>query len=148
MDDARSLDNSQSDERTWRLRESFVWFGKSNVLKIRINTSKDITQQLVDAFIEIHSRGVLHRDLHSQNVLMDLGLTVPRVRIIDFGCGFFVESGERLTIYQIGMVLREMLDSSPDFIMTDDCKDFLVVCRGLKPVYSLRELQQHPWLDN
>ncbi|KAM3584835.1 uncharacterized protein V6R79_000481 [Siganus canaliculatus] len=36
-----------------------------------------IMQQLVDAFVEIHSRGVLHRDVHAKNVLMELGSTVP-----------------------------------------------------------------------
>ncbi|XP_034546095.1 serine/threonine-protein kinase pim-1-like [Notolabrus celidotus] len=51
---------------------------------------KVIGKQLVDALIEIHSRGVFHRDIKMENILIETGSDVPRVRIIDFGCGTFV----------------------------------------------------------
>ncbi|XP_034563208.1 serine/threonine-protein kinase pim-1-like [Notolabrus celidotus] len=66
---------------------------------------KIIGKQLVDAFIEIHSRGVFHRDIKMENILIETGSDVPRVRIIDFGCGTFVTeegytSGPGTPMYQ------------------------------------------------
>nr|XP_046256554.1 serine/threonine-protein kinase pim-2-like [Scatophagus argus] len=49
--------------------------------------AKMIMRQLVDAAIDMDSKGVFHRDIKSQNVLVQLNNGVPRVRIIDFGCG-------------------------------------------------------------
>ncbi len=37
----------------------------------------------------MHSKGVFHRDIKLANVLIQLDSDVPRVRIIDFGCGTF-----------------------------------------------------------
>nr|XP_046236746.1 serine/threonine-protein kinase pim-2-like isoform X1 [Scatophagus argus] len=49
--------------------------------------AKMIMRQLVDAAIDMHSKGVFHRDIKLQNVLVQLNNGVPTVRIIDFGCG-------------------------------------------------------------
>ncbi|KAM3592763.1 uncharacterized protein V6R79_024642 [Siganus canaliculatus] len=108
---------------------------------------KLIIQQLVDAFVEIHSAGVFHRDLHSQNILIDFSTTVPYVRIIDFGCGSFLKPGnnkEPTTVVQIGQVLYEMRQFSPDCDTAEDFEDFLSTCLNAK--LSLQELQCHPWL--
>lgn len=51
--------------------------------------AKVIARQLVDALIEIQSKGVFHRDIKPSNILIETGSSVPRVRIIDFGCGMF-----------------------------------------------------------
>uniref|UniRef100_A0A8P4K3C6 non-specific serine/threonine protein kinase n=1 Tax=Dicentrarchus labrax TaxID=13489 RepID=A0A8P4K3C6_DICLA len=47
--------------------------------------------QLVDSAIEMHRKGVFHRDLKFANILVDVSSSTPRVRIIDFGCGCFVQ---------------------------------------------------------
>ncbi|KAM3605859.1 uncharacterized protein V6R79_006129 [Siganus canaliculatus] len=109
---------------------------------------KSIIQQLVDAFVEIHSRGVLHRDLHVNNVLMELGPTVPRVRVIDFGCGLFTRSCQPLTVYQIGKVLRDLMEYSPDCNVTKDCDDFLSACLEPEAKPSVQGLKAHPWLNH
>ncbi|KAE8297645.1 Serine/threonine-protein kinase par-1 [Larimichthys crocea] len=51
--------------------------------------AKMILKQLVDAAIDMHSKNVFHRDIKLENVLIQKISDVPRVRIIDFGCGCF-----------------------------------------------------------
>ena len=46
-----------------------------------------IANQLVDALIEIHSKGVFHRDIKLENILLDTSDDDLRIWIIDFGCG-------------------------------------------------------------
>ncbi|XP_076595904.1 serine/threonine-protein kinase pim-1-like [Chaetodon auriga] len=91
--------------------------------------AKIIAKQLVDACIEILSRGVFHRDIKTENILIETGSDVPRVRIIDFGCGTYLKNGlyhgqegtylyippecflysryraEPLTVWQLGIVV-------------------------------------------
>lgn len=43
----------------------------------------------MDAAIDMHAKGVFHRDIKLQNVLLDFDSGVPRVRVIDLGCGSF-----------------------------------------------------------
>ena len=52
-----------------------------------------LTRQLVDALIEVHSKGVCHGDIKPANILIETGSDVPRVRIIDFGAGRFLKEG-------------------------------------------------------
>ncbi|TKS71203.1 Histone deacetylase 11 [Collichthys lucidus] len=58
--------------------------------------AKIITRQLVDALNEIHSKGVFHGDIKSDNILIETSSDVPRVRIIDFGCGAFLSDATHI----------------------------------------------------
>uniref|UniRef100_A0A674NXK8 Serine/threonine-protein kinase n=1 Tax=Takifugu rubripes TaxID=31033 RepID=A0A674NXK8_TAKRU len=51
--------------------------------------AKEFMRQLVEAAIHIHKAGVFHHDLKPENILIeyDEARLIPRVRIIDFGCG-------------------------------------------------------------
>ncbi|KAG8003243.1 Serine/threonine-protein kinase pim-2 [Nibea albiflora] len=95
--------------------------------------AKIIIRQLVDSLIEIHSKGVFHRDIKTDNILIETASDVPRVRIIDFGCGTFLSGqtytdsdgtyiyaspeifmdrmyqAEPLTVWQLGVVMFGML---------------------------------------
>ena len=51
-----------------------------------------IIKQLVEAAIEMHSKGVFHRDIKPDNVLIQDTSDGPRVRIIDFGCSCLVRN--------------------------------------------------------
>lgn len=43
----------------------------------------------MDAAVDMHAKGVFHRDIKLENVLVTSDSGGPRVRIIDFGCGSF-----------------------------------------------------------
>ncbi|CAK6967842.1 serine/threonine-protein kinase pim-2-like isoform X2 [Scomber scombrus] len=52
--------------------------------------AKMILKQMVDAAIDMHAKGVFHRDIKLENTLIQQSSTgAPRVRVIDFGCGSF-----------------------------------------------------------
>ncbi|XP_042251970.1 serine/threonine-protein kinase pim-2-like [Thunnus maccoyii] len=53
--------------------------------------AKTFLNQLVDATDEMHRKGVFHRDIKSENILVEIGSSVPRVRLMNFGCGSFVQ---------------------------------------------------------
>nr|XP_046244873.1 serine/threonine-protein kinase pim-2-like [Scatophagus argus] len=97
--------------------------------------AKNIMKQLVDAAIQMHSQKVFHRDIKADNILLETGSDVPRVRIIDFGCGcleksepyngysgtleyappeFYTEKEYKArptTVWQLGMLLYDLLDA-------------------------------------
>ncbi|XP_061563509.1 pim proto-oncogene, serine/threonine kinase, related 136 [Cololabis saira] len=103
------------------------------------DTALSIMKQLVDAVMHMHSNGVFHRDIKSENILIQTGSDGLRVRIIDFGCGCVMtdrayrefagtsdftppefyrcggyEAGPT-TVWQLGALLYEMLDGLHQF---------------------------------
>ncbi|XP_039453941.1 serine/threonine-protein kinase Chk2-like [Oreochromis aureus] len=50
-----------------------------------------ILKQLVDAAKHLEDKHIFHRDIKSENILIETGSDVPRVRIIDFGLSCFVK---------------------------------------------------------
>ncbi|XP_067373236.1 serine/threonine-protein kinase pim-1-like [Channa argus] len=58
---------------------------------------KIILTQLLDAAIEMHSRGVFHRDIKLENILIERKAGIQRVRFLDFGCGTTCTPGQRFT---------------------------------------------------
>ncbi|XP_019935328.2 serine/threonine-protein kinase pim-2-like isoform X1 [Paralichthys olivaceus] len=104
--------------------------------------AKIIIKQLVEAAIEMHSKGVFHRDIKLNNVLIQNTSDGPRVRIIDFGCSCFAnrpcssfsgtfafappeyfihqmyEAGPS-TVWQLGALLFNMVDGGTSFTTSD-----------------------------
>lgn len=61
--------------------------------------TQNIMKQLVAAANEMHSKGIFHRDLKLENLLLDTSSNSPRVRIIDFGCACIVSRKPYTTFY-------------------------------------------------
>ncbi|KAF3691348.1 Serine/threonine-protein kinase pim-1 [Channa argus] len=90
--------------------------------------AKVITKQLVDTLIEVHSKGVFHRDIKLDNILIETSSNVPRVWLIDFGSGTVLADGGYTT--------------------EEECQNFLLSCLFKKPGSrpSLETLKNHSWL--
>ncbi|XP_071376014.1 serine/threonine-protein kinase pim-2-like [Centroberyx affinis] len=104
--------------------------------------AKILMRQLVDAFVEIHAKGVLHRDIKLENLLVETD--GPRFRVIDFGCGCILTEGnyttcwgtrlyippewyehqsyraEPFTVWQLGVVLYIMVTGFFPFYVTSE----------------------------
>ncbi|XP_056146435.1 serine/threonine-protein kinase pim-2-like [Lampris incognitus] len=55
--------------------------------------AKPLMKQLVSMMVDVHARGVLHRDLKLENILVETGTNTPRLRLDDFGCGCLLKKG-------------------------------------------------------
>ena len=84
----------------------------SHSLYVSLDPPQMIVKQLVGALIEIHSRGVFHRDIKPDNILIETSSDLPRVRIIDFGCGTFLTNMLH-TVQQGRLVFLTVLFSEP-----------------------------------
>ncbi|XP_028330070.1 serine/threonine-protein kinase pim-1-like [Gouania willdenowi] len=91
---------------------------------------KVIFTQIINAALLMHKNGVFHRDLKLENILVNRNKGNPEIRVIDFGCGDFVQNepfldfcgtvefappehirgetykAEAMTVWQIGAMLH------------------------------------------
>ncbi len=112
---------------------------------LSIDTALDITIQICEGLAHAHEKGIVHRDLNSQNVmLVGTDDEMPLVKILDFGLARVAESEElavlaltdkivgnpyymspeqirarpadkRMDIYSVGCLLVEMLTGIPPY---------------------------------
>ncbi|XP_024860302.2 serine/threonine-protein kinase pim-3-like [Kryptolebias marmoratus] len=96
--------------------------------------AKVILKQLIDAAMHLQRQSIFHRDIKIDNILIETGSEVPRIRLIDFGLSSIDEyetifddfigtwahvppewlfqdmySAESTTVWQVGVVLYETL---------------------------------------
>lgn len=60
-----------------------------SLIALFLSISQTILKQLVDAAIELQDNCIFHRDIKSENILIETSSNVPRVRLIDFGLSCF-----------------------------------------------------------
>lgn len=52
------------------------------------NLARDFLSQVVDAILACHQRGVIHRDIKDENLLVTISRhSKPKIQLIDFGSG-------------------------------------------------------------
>ncbi|TWW62746.1 hypothetical protein D4764_04G0013930 [Takifugu flavidus] len=117
-----------------------------------LDWTPEFMRQLVEAAIQIHKAGIFYSDLQLENILIQFydAWRIPRVRIIDFGCGCFVTPGYHsyagtfcfrppefnhqgtyetgpTTVWQLGSILLELLSENTDLFTTgmQHCENFL-----------------------
>ncbi|XP_056267339.1 serine/threonine-protein kinase pim-2-like [Pseudoliparis swirei] len=103
--------------------------------------AKIILKQLVDAAVDLQEKHIFHQDIKVENILIETGSDIPRVRLIDFGLSRFVKKGASYrryygtyqhvppqwyscnqnrpgptTVWQMGVVLFETLHTGEDFM--------------------------------
>ncbi|XP_022069327.2 serine/threonine-protein kinase pim-1-like [Acanthochromis polyacanthus] len=61
--------------------------------------AKIITKQLVDAAIHLLENRIFHRDIKVENILIETGSDVPRVRLIDFGLSCVFNRGSSYNVF-------------------------------------------------
>merc|ERR1712058_151824 len=93
--------------------------------------ARDLFMQLVDTVNECHEKGVVHRDIKDENILIDINTF--KIKLIDFGSGALLQEGlyhkfkgtrvysppewincgaytaEALTVWSLGILLYDML---------------------------------------
>ncbi|XP_055004244.1 serine/threonine-protein kinase pim-3-like [Boleophthalmus pectinirostris] len=129
--------------------------------------AKELIRQVVNALVDLHSKGVFHRDIKMGNLLVQATESGPRIRVIDFGCGSGDQSGRfyrntgmctllrpsglkdtALVLPQCGRRGRYFMNFCA-LKVPNQCSDFLQACLTLDPNnrIPLDQLSHHPWLS-
>lgn len=122
-------------------------------------------KQLVEAAMDLQSENIFHQDIKLENILIEIGADVPRLRLINFGISCFAKKNTlcrtfygtlayippewyqcwsyragSTTVWQLGVVLFDMLHVNTQFETSMFLDNQLYLNEGLNP-------QRHPSLE-
>jgi len=125
--------------------------------------ARDLFMQLVDTVSECHEKGVVHRDIKDENILIDMNTF--KTKLIDFGSGAHLEKGvyqefkgtrvysppewinsgtytaEALTVWSLGILLYDMVCGDIPFESDDEiCAGRLVWFKQLNLSSQVKDL--------
>merc|ERR1712184_101025 len=135
--------------------------------------AKEIFRQLLTTLVSCHQKGVLHRDIKDENILIDLNTL--KIKLIDFGSGCFLEDRvyhefqgtrvysppewvnsrayrpEGLTVWSLGVLLYDMVCGDVPFecdaqISRAQLTWFPQLKVNTEERLTLADLANHPWL--
>eukprot|EP00943_MAST-04B_sp_MAST-4B-sp1_P003939 g3939.t1 len=86
------------------------------------NEGKIITRQLASALSHMHQRGVMHRDVKPENILLERENDLTSVKFIDFGLSCAAKHGQSF-LGTAGYVAPEMASNSPSGGVYDSSVD-------------------------
>ncbi|XP_054874763.1 serine/threonine-protein kinase pim-1-like [Amphiprion ocellaris] len=146
----------------------YVW---DNGASPEEDEAKIILKQLIDAAIHLENTNIFHRDIKMENILLETGSGVPRLRLIDFGLSCVVTESScyqvfygtpqhippewystntytagPTTVWQIGVVLFDMLHRPTRFDTTRFLDNKLTVSRSLSE--DCKDLLQKCFTEN
>merc|ERR1711892_1224241 len=125
--------------------------------------ARDLFMQLVDTVSECHDKGVVHRDIKDENILIDINTF--KTKLIDFGSGTHLEktvyqefkgtrvysppewinsgtyTAEALTVWSLGILLYDMVCGDIPFESDDEiCAGRLVWFKQLNLSSQVKDL--------
>ncbi|XP_005111335.2 cGMP-dependent protein kinase 1 [Aplysia californica] len=128
------------------------------------NTTRFYTACVVEAFVYLHSRGIVYRDLKPENLLLD---TAGYIKLVDFGfakrvghgrktwtfCGtpeyvapeIILNKGHDISAdyWSLGILMFELLTGSPPFAGPDPMKTYNLILKGIDAVDIPRKVTKN-----
>merc|ERR1712172_123727 len=123
--------------------------------------AKDLFKQILQTIMDCHKRGIVHRDIKDENILIDL--KTFRTKVIDFGSRAYRPEG--LTVWSLGILLYDMVCGDvpfesdaqisrahltwfPQLKLSEEVKSLIASCLKVNTEerLTLADVVDHPWL--